>query len=104
MEAIGSLAFPTKLTIFGVKDLTIVSFNDTIVRSFTPNIVSLVGNAKEPIASIQSQISAYVNNQTMNDARTYSKLAENIRVALSVILFCWCGIIYIFVFLGILFK
>nr|AFP49902.1 prominin-1 [Naegleria gruberi] len=89
-----------KTKISSVKSL----INDTISSQFGPSLSSALGSIQQPIASIQSSVDTYLNNQTVNDAKTYSKLAENIRVSLSIVLFCWCGIIYIFVFIGIIFR
>ncbi|KAF0983719.1 hypothetical protein FDP41_007634 [Naegleria fowleri] len=78
--------------------------NSTLSTQLTPAIGPALDGIKVQVNQIQSQIAPYLNQQVLKDASTYSSLAENIRIALSVIFFGWCCMIYVFAFLGVIFR
>ncbi|KAG2393690.1 hypothetical protein C9374_007221 [Naegleria lovaniensis] len=78
--------------------------NATLSTQLTPAIGPALDGIKVQVNQLQSQIAPYLNQQVLQDASTYSSLAENIRIALSVIFFGWACIIYVFAFLGVIFR
>ncbi|KAF0983718.1 hypothetical protein FDP41_007633 [Naegleria fowleri] len=78
--------------------------NSTLVDNLTPIVGPTFAGVKTQITSIQSQISPYLNDIIIGQATQYTSIAENVRIALSVVFFAWCCFIYVFVFLGLIFR
>ncbi|KAG2388814.1 hypothetical protein C9374_000253 [Naegleria lovaniensis] len=87
-------------TIYSTKD----TINSTVYNTINTTVVSTLSSFTSQISSVMGMVNSYLPETRVDDVTYYVYAIENARISLVTIFFVWCGFLYIFTLLGIVFK
>nr|CAG4710509.1 unnamed protein product [Naegleria fowleri] len=87
-------------TIYSTKN----TINSTVYNTINTTLVSSLSSFTSQISNVMEMVNTYLPESRVDDVTYYVYAAENARISLVTIFFVWCGFLYLFTLLGIVFK